>query len=464
MRSSWPFWLASTAVLAACTAGAVEPTATSTASGPAASVVMPPTQAALPQAGVPGVPAEPRLFDGWDGREIDLNQPAVLPRLANGLPIAWRLVDRDRDKGRIEDGLLYPTAPGGLTVEGQAGGRKGYLHFAVREMPQTGIIGHMAYDPTTAPVALFPRPVIVRDRDTWARFWPGWSRAIAQAARGPSPLEAQSGEPFVPGDAPSVDFHTTALLFIDLDMPGSVYARPIVTHVSGSVIHLAMPAGAGEQPVVWPSQDPQLPRVRTYVFAVPAVPRGATVQVDAFPEAGEHPRVLSGEETDTLPFANPSSGFTPPAGLTHIRYVDADTPKFRVHLPAEAGETLRQSSREGSLRSVLMDGDRPAWTATITWSVISDATWNTSLEDTEAAAREAGLLPGPPEAVYWNGVTGYKVPRAGRVDGRPMTGATYIVSHKRRGIRFEVTAFSDVPQPARYAALEAAILADWRWR
>jgi hypothetical protein len=460
MRTSWPVWLAVTAVLAACTS-ATGPTAPSTASGPAASVVIPPTQAEPPQAGVPSIPNVPQAFDGWTGREIDVNQPATLPRMAGESPIAWKLVDRDRDKGRIENGFLYPTAPGGLTLEGQSEGRKGYLHFAVREIQPTGLVGMMGYDPTTAPVALFPRPVIVRDPDMWARFWPGWSRAVHQAG--------QSSEPFFPGMAPAVDFHTTALLFVDLELPGYVPSRPIVTHVAGSVIHLAMPAGAGEQPVVWPPQDPHLPRVRTYVFAVPTVPKGASVQFDAFPEAGAHPRVVAAEETDTLPFAVPSPGFNPPAGLTDVSYDEARTPIFRVHLPAEKDEFPSRSGREGTLRSMLMVGDRPAWSATATWTSITEQdAWTspvqTAMEEVEAAAREAGTLAGPTEPVYWNGVTGYRIPRAGRVGGRPMTGATYLTPYEGRLVRFEVTAFSDVPQPERYAALAEAILADWRWR
>jgi hypothetical protein len=118
---------------------------------------------------------------------------------------------------------------------------------------------------------------------------------------------------------------------------------------------------------------------------------------------------------------------------------------------------------------MLMVGDRTAWTATATWWMLSGQnTWTSPVQEAteaaEAAAREAGTLAGPTEPVYWNGVTGYRVPRAGRIDGRPMTGATYLTDYEGRMVRFEVTAFSDVPQPAPYAELAAAILADWRWR
>jgi hypothetical protein len=452
MRTTWPIGLAATLALAACTAA---PGSTaSTASGPSASAVIPSPNVEFPQ---PGVSPVPQFFDGWTGSELRVNSPVGLPQVPGGPTVTWRVLDRDREKGRIEGGHLIPTAPGGLTLEGQAGGRKGYIHFAVCEAQPTGVVGQMPYDPTEAPVALFPRPVIVRDPDVWARFWPGWSRVVHQAS--------QTSEAFFPGMAPAVDFHTTALLFVDLQLPGYVPSRPVITHVDGSVIHLAMPSGAGEQPVVGPVHDPHLPRVRTYVFSVPTVPRGATVQFDAFPEAGEHPRVLAAEETDSLPFAVPSPGFNPPAGLTDVSYAEARTPIFRVHLPAEEGEFPRRSGREGTLRSMLMIGDRTAWSATATWTSITEQdAWADPVLETEAAAREAGTLAGPSDIVYWNGVTGYRIPRAGHVGGRPMTGATYVTSYEGRRVRFEVTAFSDVPQPERYAELAAAILADWRWR
>jgi hypothetical protein len=388
-----------------------------------------------------------------------MNQPAGLPRLADGPPITWKLVDRDRDKGRIEDGYLYPTAPGGLTVEGQADGRKAYMHFAVRKIQPTGGGDLHLPDEGGARVALFPRPVIVRDRDVWARFWAGWSRAVYDAPR-PTPEPGHqpvAREPFSLRSAPEVDFRTSSLLFVDLAMPADY--PPVVTHVKGRVIHLAHPDGAGETPTAWPTHDPETLRTRTFVFRIPAVPEGATVQFDPFPESARHPRLAAGDEATVMPFPVTPLGFVPPAGLEPVRFAEARTNMFRVHLPAADGGL----TREGPIRSVLTDGDRPAWIANVTWAPIGDG-WQDPTAAAEAAEREAGTLAGPAEPFYWLGVAGHKIPRAGLVDGRPMTGTLYVATYEGQQVRFEVTAFSDVPQPARYAGLEAAILADWRWR
>lgn len=450
MRTRLPLWLAAAALLAACAPGP----ATSTATGAA---VMPPPPSDLPQSGVSPVP---QLFDGWDGRAIDLNQPAGLPRLADGPAIAWKLVDRDRDKGRIEGGFLYPTAPGGLTVEGQAAGRKAYMHFAVRGVQPTG--GGDLYAPLEegTRVALFPRPVIVRDRDVWARFWAGWSRAVYDAPRpAPEPgVQPAARGAFFVGSAPLVDFRTSSLLFVDLAMPGDY--PPVVTHVEGRVIHLAHPDGAGETPTAWPTHDPATMKPRTFVFRVPAVPAGATVVFDAFPESARHPRLAAGDEAAEMPFPVAPLGFAPPTALGPVRFSEVSAPMFRVHLPAANGG-LR---REAPIRSVLWDGDRPAWIATITWTAIEGDGWQNPTGAAEAAEREAGTLAGPAAPFYWLGVAGHKIPRAGAVDGRPMTGALYVATHEGRQIRFQVTAFSDVAQPERYAGIEAAVLANWRWR
>jgi hypothetical protein len=264
-------------------------------------------------------------------------------------------------------------------------------------------------------------------------------------------------EPFSLRSAPEVDFRTSSLLFVDLAMPAD--SPPVVTHVEDRVIHLAHPDGAGETPTAWPTHDPATLKTRTFVFRIPAVPEGATVQFAPFPESARHPRLAAGDEATAMPFPVAPLGFVPPAGLEPVRFAEARTTMFRVHLPAADGGL----TREGPIRSVLTEGDRPAWIANVTWAPIGDG-WQDPTAAAEAAEREAGTLAGPAEPFYWLGVAGHKIPRAGLVDGRPMTGTLYVATYEGHQVRCEVTAFSDVAQPARYAGLEAAILADWRWR
>jgi hypothetical protein len=462
MRTRLPIWLAAAALLAACSTPLARP---APGGGP--------PEYLAPSGFVFTDMDALNIHHGLRGTVLPLGEPFSLPIGHSGYGITWRVAARDHERARIiYNQTLYPHVPGGLTLEAHMGGHVTYLHFAVQAK---GMDNGLARTFATLPEASepqFPVPLVVRDRDVWARFWPAWwqrlggvtlvppSPATTPIETPPPPVVASPGSA-LPPQVPHVAFQTRSVLFADVDVRSHFYARPVVTHIEGDVVHLAVPDGAYPPNPHLPSEPPTWRGVRPYAFELPKVPAGATLQLAPFPEAQSPSRLTSTLTTYEVPFPVPSAAFTRPPGLDDVRFAELNTGLFRVFWPADPETDLAPGARRGRIHSEVRVGDRPAWTATLSWQ---PATASDPVRAAEAAAREAGWLKSPAEPVYWQGHPGHVLRRQGALDGRPVTGAVYLVTYDDHHLTFELSTYGDVPKAEALAGIEKAVMANWRWR
>lgn len=463
MRTRLPIWLAAAALLAACRA----PLELPVEGGPAQSF------------GPAGF-----VYSDWEalyvhhhlrGEVLPVGEPFTLQIGHSGYGITWRVATRDQERARIVDNLtLYPYVPGGLTLEATLGGYTTFVHFAVQAK---GMGNRLAKTLATLPEAQgaqFPVPLVVRDRDVWDRFWPVWWHRLGGITLVPPPSPAPNETPppaviapagsGLPPEVPPVTFQNRSVLFADVDVRSHYNSRPVVTHIEGDVVHLAVPDGVYPPAPADPYASPEPPTwrgVRPYTFELPKVPAGATLKMAPFPEASAASRLSSTLTTYEAPFPVPSAAFAQPPKLDDVRFAEVHAGLFRVFWPADNETQVDAGTRSGRIHSEMRVGDRPAWTATVTWQ---PANGTDPVRAAESADREAGLRKGPVEPYYWQGHPGHVLRRAGTIDGRPVSGAVYLTTYEERHVKLEFTTYDDLPKAEALSGIAPAVLANWRWR
>lgn len=252
------------------------------------------------------------------GRVLIVGEAHALEAGTAEAPITWRLVDHDRDRATLAEdaGSLTPLVPGGLTLEAREGDRRAWVHFAVlasRDLDR-------AYFSNSAPShPAFPEPVVVRDAATWGRVWAGWVWASRMASWSPPP-SASPGEPPPPlippppAEAPGIAFPDRAVLLVDVQARSAQPTRPVVTHVEGSLIHLAVPDVQFED-----TARPERMTTSGCAFDLPAPAAGASVRLAPFAEAPGHAAVSSHGESEA-PFQDASPGPVLPPGQDDVRH------------------------------------------------------------------------------------------------------------------------------------------------
>lgn len=466
MRTRLPIWLTAAALLAACRAPLALPADEQ------------PPQSFGPYNGFVYSDEEALyVHHSLRGDVLPVGEPFTLQIGHYGYGITWRVAARDRERARIVDNTtLYPYVPGGLTLEAQSSGYTTFVHFAVQAK---GIGNRLAKTLTTLPEAQgaqFPVPLVVRDRDVWDRFWPVWwhrlggitlvpPASVAPYETPPPAAIAPTGSG-LPPEVPPVAFQNRSVLFADVDVRSHYSSRPVVTHIEGNVVHLAVPDGAyppapAIEPFMASPEPPTWRGVRPYTFELPKVPAGATLRLAPFPEASAASRLSSTLSTYEVPFPVPSAAFARPPKLDDVRFAEVHAGLFRVFWPADNETQVDASTRSGRIHSEIRVGDRTAWTATVTWQPANGVDL---LRTAESAEREAGLRKGPAEPYYWQGHPGHVLPRGGTIDGRPVSGAVYLVTYEERHVKLEVTTYDDLPKAEALSGIAPAVLANWRWR
>jgi hypothetical protein len=358
-----------------------------------------------------------------------------------------------------------------LTLEATMRGYTTFVHFAVQAK---GMDNGLAKTLATLPEATgaqFPVPLVVRERDVWARLWPVWWQRLGgitlvpppslEPIQTPPPAVAASPTSALPPKVPHVAFQSRSVLFADVDVRSHYHSRPVVTHIQGNVVHLAVPDGVYPPDPYTSPEPPTWRGVRPYTFELPKVPAGATLQMAPFPEAQSASRLTSPLTTYEVPFPVPSAAFARPPKLDDVRFAEVQTGLFRVFWPADPETQVEPSARHGRIHSAIRVGDRLAWTATVSWQ---PATGADPVRVAEAAEHEAGLRKGPAEPFYWQGHPGHVLHRRGKIDGRPVTGAVYLVTYDDHHVKFEVTTYDDLSKAEALAGIEKAVMANWRWR
>lgn len=387
---------------------------------------------------------------------VEVGAPFELPGGTTDRPITWRLVDRDRDAAKLSAGgaRLLPLRPGGLTLEVSAGGRTGWVHYAVR-----------AKGLTSETISAIPHrpfgvggPVVIRAPGAWARVWSGWWQPPGTAVVPPRPPTNPDGtpnlsppaEPPGPPAAPGVAFETRSVLLVDLDHGGEVHGDTVVTHIEGATVHLATPAVRfADEPPAAPA-----PGVSGHALAVPALPRDVSLAMASFQEGTGFPTLVGTREITSPPWPDALPALVRPVGLPDHQFERIATTSFRAFLPLPLSVPDPEGlPTTGQTSSELDDGMRPAWRGTVRWAPTDKA-----LEALAAA------LQGEVAVATWAGVPARVARQVAPVDGRKATIERHLAV--RGGLRVEATfvTFADVDQALGYAELGAAVLAAWQWR
>lgn len=248
--------------------------------------------------GCPAGPAtlpEIDAFKGVEGRALTVGLPLTLPTGWVGEPLTWSIAPRSAGRAEIEDGKLWPLAPGPLVLEVRAGEKLGYVLHAVQPDP-----------PLTRPLAgpYFPQgahgftaPAVASDEADWQTLW---ARLWGPSGPLPSPSPVNGLTPPTapppPPPRPAIAFPGRSVLVVDVDVQAHQASTPVVTSIAGGVVQVVVPdARVPGRP------DPYAPRTalpgepvpdlgpfrgpRSVVFDLPALPPVVTVEVAPFPEA-----------------------------------------------------------------------------------------------------------------------------------------------------------------------------------
>lgn len=244
--------------------------------------------------------AEAYPGDQLGARACAVDIPVDLEPGGPNEPLTWRVLPRDADRARVEPGHVAPPAdpakarlrtgqvliaraPGAVTLEATApGGRRAFVQFAA--FRASDVQGPVDFPFADVLAPIFPRPLVIRDLETWQGTFLAWWRASD-----PDLVGDVQPPPPAPG---GIAFPHRNLLLVDLETPfGRFGHSPIVTHIEDGVVHVAVPEGfedAPKRPATSPPPfvraDQARPR-QAWAFNLPTLPAGVQVHIAPFPES-----------------------------------------------------------------------------------------------------------------------------------------------------------------------------------
>jgi hypothetical protein len=207
-----------------------------------------------------------------------------------GVSLTWAIAPPDRHKARLEGNRLTPLEPGGLHLIATADGRRVWVFHAVQANP-----GVRAEGGRSAIVArrgsAYPTPMVIQDAATWKRVW---EASYIPSDEALATMRSIPTGPPPPPPAPAVDFTQRLLLAADVAlMQRGGSSLPVVTHIVGSVVHVATPDVwiADPSPGSAQTATPVMPHgVYACVFNTPVLPAQVTVVAASFRPVDEPAR------------------------------------------------------------------------------------------------------------------------------------------------------------------------------